>query len=511
MDPEDLLRYHSWACREEHFDQEKHDVQIDALEKDWPNFSGQAHQNLCGIPAYLENSIAASGLWQTGIPLQEAIVEGHAWKAKYFHDAQFVLSRTNHHVHTAVKKGDEIVRVPLAACKKKNSKDGLCKGGFPMHKQLNKGIGRKRARVRVICRGNATKFGQKVWGRRNALGSLLGVRSCPWICGTTPGFAVVFRSNTNVMPNMRLPILVNTHDDENCKRRGCVVESDVRRLTMIVSRAGRQQTGYFTGHICKRQPVGKYELDNCLESMRFLTLRQESEDVSNYVAKAQRCNRIISDLYVRGTLRTSQEDTSINVNMHDHDVLQAESLRTFRSADFYGSALLERLEAASRKHRRQGHIVTVTRVPVNANPSVNRFEAPVPSADCYGYRGDDPRVFYLSPWEFIILWSLEKLQPPPWYERMYRKPLTAWTVYGLKKYETCVSDALELEPGTDYLLIDNNLGPDALTYPDIPSMQYFRHAWYLMRNQRPTTPQPMHSPMPDKRLSKEQNARVYSI
>ena len=75
------------------------------------------------------------------------------------------------------------------------------------------------AKVRVVCAGNAKPVGLRVSGRRNALGSLLGVRKEWWLCGTVPGFAVCFRSNANTMPNMCVPITSETHDDENCKRR----------------------------------------------------------------------------------------------------------------------------------------------------------------------------------------------------------------------------------------------------------------------------------------------------
>ena len=104
---------------------------------------------------------------------------------------------------------------------------------------------------------------------------------------------------------MRLPITAQMHDPECTKN--CHLKQDVRQLTLAVSRAGRQQSAYFSGYICKRQPVGKYELDNCQETLRQLTIQQESEAVSDYVVKAQRTSRLDTDLYCRGMLRTSQE------------------------------------------------------------------------------------------------------------------------------------------------------------------------------------------------------------
>ena len=95
---------------------------------------------------------------------------------RYENDAQFVLSRTHKHVHVRVKTGDEIVCAPLAACKPKNEPEVVCKHGFPMLKHINKRRNDGRGKLRLLCRGNATKFDDKAAGRRNALGSLLGVR-----------------------------------------------------------------------------------------------------------------------------------------------------------------------------------------------------------------------------------------------------------------------------------------------------------------------------------------------
>ena len=133
--------------------------------------------------------------------------------------------------------------VPLTACLAKG-KAGLCKGGFPKEKQMD-------AKVRVVCAGNAKTFGLRVSGRRNALGSLLGLRKEGWLCGTAPGFAVCFRSNTNTMPNFRVPSTSETHDDENCKRRCASAPGVLKRLCRIASRAGKQTTGYFASYTTK--------------------------------------------------------------------------------------------------------------------------------------------------------------------------------------------------------------------------------------------------------------------
>ena len=32
--------------------------------------------------------------------------------------------------------------------------------------------------------------------------------------------------------------------------------------------------------------------------------------------------------------------------------------------------------------------------------------------EIYGYRGQDPRVYYLNPWEFVMFWEVEAVTPP---------------------------------------------------------------------------------------------------
>jgi hypothetical protein len=78
---------------------------------------------------------------------------------------QFVDSRTNHHHHKRNSKGE---RVPLSACLSKVKKKTLkCKHDFPRSEAQIEGV------AKVICKGNAKKYGLRIRGRRNALGTIL--------------------------------------------------------------------------------------------------------------------------------------------------------------------------------------------------------------------------------------------------------------------------------------------------------------------------------------------------
>ena len=108
-------------------------------------------------------------------------------------------------------------------------------------------------------------------------------------------------------------------------------------------------------------------------------------------------------------LRTAPEEVNLSANAHEHDVTNAEFVRTFRSEDFPGGQLVKRLEheRSEEKERSVKKIVPVRKDAVGQAPIfVQSFE------DVYGFRGKDPRVYYLSPWEFFMQWSLEQLQPP---------------------------------------------------------------------------------------------------
>ena len=198
---------------------------------------------------------------------------------------------------------------PLTACKPKTKGKGLCRARFPKTKQIN-------AKVKVVCPGVATKHDLRVSGRRNALGSLLGKRSCAWLSGTTPAFAAVFRSNTNTSPNFRLPITEKTHDPA-CRKRCVEAFTSLARICRVAQRAQRQMTGYFAGYTAKRQPVGSYELDIARKSFTYLRNKMIGERPPEQWARMT--NKILSDLEGRGTMRTAPEDFNLAINAHEHD------------------------------------------------------------------------------------------------------------------------------------------------------------------------------------------------
>jgi len=120
-------------------------------------------------------------------------------------------------------------------------------------------------------------------------------------------------------------------------------------------------------------------------------------------------HRVLQDSQHRCMLRTAPEEVNLCANAHEHDVMNAEFVRTFRSEDFPGGQLVKRLEheRSEETERNVKKLVPVRRGTVGQSPIfVQNFE------DIYGYRGKDPRVYYLSPWEFLMQWEPVQLRPP---------------------------------------------------------------------------------------------------
>ena len=88
--------------------------------------------------------------------------------------------------------------------------------------------------------------------------------------------------NTDVKLNDRLPILNQTHEDQECKHH-CVPKTErrrkraTRRMTRRIQTTQAQINGYFGGYISKRQKIGKLEARKCIDKMYVLRERKANE------------------------------------------------------------------------------------------------------------------------------------------------------------------------------------------------------------------------------------------
>ena len=256
----------------------------------------------------------ASTLFRTAKECDEELLRDDAkdYKENFEEHAQYVFSHVQHHWHHE-KDG---VRIPHAYCRKAGFKIGkammkkracceeVCKQDFPKTRRLNS-VGR------VICPGVARRYKAQVKGRRNSLCLLLPRRRCAWLSGCSPAFAVWTGSNTNIMPNYRIPLTEQTHDPE-CERE-CLTKVSDRRTAIVAQKGMRAATGDFSGHICKRQPVGRFQLRQAARSLplfrpKVVSQRSEAGQMAQIVGK------MFSTLETRGKMRTAAEETNLAAN-----------------------------------------------------------------------------------------------------------------------------------------------------------------------------------------------------
>ena len=183
----------------------------------------------------------------------------------YLQDGQSVFSRAQHHMHRQTQR----VYVPLSACwPTANKICGAFKADFPKTRLCVKA-------PLVVCRGIAKKLGLRVSGRRNAFGCVLGRRRCQWQSGTTPSFAVLFRSNSHTMPNYRVPLLPETHDQAACQSAACAAHvaqgTETKAMSKLAQRAQREATGYYCGYTFKAQPVGRRFVKAAAEGLNLVS------------------------------------------------------------------------------------------------------------------------------------------------------------------------------------------------------------------------------------------------
>ena len=110
------------------------------------------------------------------------------------------------------------------------------------------------------------------------------------------------------------------------------------------------------------------------------------------------------DFHHSTTARPATEEALLSMLVSDHNVMDAEFIRTYRSIDFPGYKLLQRqeVEAKNKSATRLRMIPT----PKKAGDEQLQFSLGKCFDDIYGFRPHDIRCFYLSPWEFLMHWEL---------------------------------------------------------------------------------------------------------
>ena len=251
-----------------------------------------------------------------------------AYIAAYKAALQPRFSCQQHHMHVWDPK--QKAYQPLAGCCKKD-RPNRCKHGFP--KKLN-------PVARVICRGNARRYGLSTKGRKNALGNVLGVRHEPWLSGTARAFTLMMLGNTNTSGNFRVPLTTATHDP-TC-RRNCLEKNTLQKLQHAMATAARKATKYFTGYMQKPQPLGRKELQQAAKQLTFLNTQQAQEPDTKHFGQV--VNRVLGDLEFRCSARPITEEFMLAAFWDPEEPTSAECIRNFPVVPFPGHDFLTHLD-----------------------------------------------------------------------------------------------------------------------------------------------------------------------
>ena len=199
-----------------------------------------------------------------------------------------------------------------------------------------------------MCPGQGTHVSRHKHVLRNALGCWQGVRSEGWQSGTTPAFAVHFRSNSHTGPNYRVPPISCVHEascpSATCRERAqsLLASLDVKKISRLMQRVQRETTGYYCGYTFKSQVVGRKYLLQASKSLDYM--EEGLEEKSEGQRMHRMTNRLLVDMQHRCISRPAAEEWNLAVFAHDQDVANAEMSRTYMTIDFPGGQLVKREE-----------------------------------------------------------------------------------------------------------------------------------------------------------------------
>ena len=271
----------------------------------------------------------------------------------------------------------------------------------------------------------------------------------------------------------------------------------------------KQMSGYFGGYISKKQKHGQFELK---KSISALPLLKDKIVGKNYKTASSQLalvtNRCFTVLEGKGMLRPATEDFLLANRYKAHDELAAEFIRTFRHSFFYGLYFVKRYEALMNN-----------RDTIDVNillPKAASDKTMTDQVSLYGFRSTDPRVFFLSPWEFVQWVKPHALEKP---QRNYH--LTKW-VHGKEPVSNDGTKKSFYTAGVDYVLNDSHIKglEHILTFPCRDEIanptfreQYsrFRNSWVLVMRNRPVVPCPENTPLPSRKSTKDYRAKLCSV
>ena len=104
--------------------------------------------------------------------------------------------------------------------------------------------------------------------------------------------------------------------------------------------------------------------------------------------------------------------------------------------------------------------------------------------DLYGYRGNNVRVYYLSPWVFLMFWTVKSV-PSPSEDHNLSFWVEGWSREALQ--------GARPEPGVHVEINEEIESDTILLFP-----KEYRHSWYMDENKFLLVPAPASSDLPDR-------------
>ena len=286
------------------------------------------------------------------------------------------------------------------------------------------------------------------------------------------------------MPGYRLPIIAETHDSTSCSSKRCSEYLDenskrsVKLVCKLAQRVQREATGYYCGYTFKPQPVGESHMKKISESFNYL---REGDFKEKSLAQIHHrvSHKVFQDLQHRCMLRTAPEEWNLAANWHEQDVTNAEFIRTYMDVSFPGWQLRERLRLECSK---DAETKSKKVLPSLMGTDCEKFFRHFP--DLYGYRGNNVRVYYLSPWDFLMHWTVKSV-PSQSEDHNISFWVEGWSREALQ--------GARPEPGVHFEINEEIESDTILLFP-----KEYRHSWYMDENKFLLVPAPASSDLPDR-------------
>ena len=417
---DDFLKFKRHVKEEKYADVQRFIDKQEDIEEEWPEYKTSTSLLLQrgtreSCPEARVEALLRTYENPDDVENELLLADGEKWKIAVAPFIQRTQELVQHHIHPF--HGEE--RAPLPGCKSTLRKSKLCKGGFP--KQYAEALFNTEA---VVCPGVGKIFDINTSGRKSGLGNVIGPCNHEYLNGTHRGLLLATQCNSDVMLTYRLPLSRYTHS-KLCKHPERCMET-LEEMIKTSQRCQNDVEGYISQYISKRTPVATDTLEKFNKAQASLSqlCRRQGHDIYSQVRSAT--SRLISDMYGAGTQRFAVETVNLLTQRDPKDVTGAESFMsmTVSSLPCKQYMALERKCVADEDfsesfvkecQEMEGYVWQADR----RNAFSPTIGAPYSQALIYGYRNRHPDLIYLTPYEFVMKFSIIRVRYPTSHQGHY--------------------------------------------------------------------------------------------